>query len=170
MGSVQLIILFCVWCESRELGGRGSSRFPRGTPVVETSSGRLSFRILSNINDRALPQRQPTALTRWLFLWKSPTADLQPDFKCRLDWRCCEWGMRGDCRCMEFVAAGCCTRMWLRLHQTIRNLTSGDLGIPLVVNWLGVTGLKKTRVVYLLDLFEGRGEKGQYDLMCFEHL
>ena len=25
---------------------------------------------------------------------------------------------------------------------------------------LGVTGLKKTKVVYLLDLFEGRGENG----------
>ena len=36
------------------------------------------------------------------------------------------------------------------------NLTSGDLEIPLVVIRLGVTGLKKTRVVYLLDLFEGR--------------
>ena len=34
---------------------------------------------------------------------------------------------------MEFVAAGWCARKWLRLHQIIRNLTSGDLGIPLVV-------------------------------------
>ena len=34
---------------------------------------------------------------------------------------------------MEFVAAGWCTRKWLRLDQTIRNLTSGDLGISLVV-------------------------------------
>ena len=30
---------------------------------------------------------------------------------------------------------------------------------------LGVTGLRKTRVVYLLDLPEGRGEKGQCDLV-----
>ena len=30
---------------------------------------------------------------------------------------------------------------------------------------LGVTGLRKTRVVYLLDLFEGRGEKGQCELV-----
>ena len=61
---------------------------------------------------------------------------------------------------MEFVAAGWCTRKWLRLYETIRNLTSGDLGILLVVIRLGVTGLKKTRVVYLLDLFEGRGRRG----------
>ena len=46
---------------------------------------------------------------------------------------------------MELVAAGWCTRMWLGLDQTIRNLTSGDLGISLVVIQLGVTGLKKTR-------------------------
>ena len=58
---------------------------------------------------------------------------------------------------MEFVAAGWCTRKWLRLYQTMRNLTSGDLGILLVVIQLGVTGLNKTKVVYLLDLFEGKG-------------
>ena len=46
-------------------------------------------------------------------------------------------------------------KTWLSLDKTIRNLTSGDLGIPLVVIQLGLTGLKKTRVEYLLDLFEG---------------
>ena len=74
------------------------------------------------------------------------------------------------CRCMELVAVGWCTRKWLRLHQTIRNLTSGDLGIMLVVIRLGVTRLKKTRVLCLSELFEGRGEKGQCDLVCVEHL
>ena len=54
---------------------------------------------------------------------------------------------------------------WLRFDQTIRNITSGDLVIPLVVIRLGVTGLRKTRVVYLLDTFGRRGEKGQYDLV-----
>ena len=34
----------------------------------------------------------------------------------------------------------------------------------------GSTGLKKIRLLYLLDLFEGRGEKGQCDLVCVEHL
>ena len=52
----------------------------------------------------------------------------------------------------------------------MRNLTSGDLGILLVVIQLRVTGLKKTKVVYLLDLFEGRGEKGQWDFVCLERL
>ena len=63
-----------------------------------------------------------------------------------------------------------CRLMWLRLDQTMRNLTSGDLGILFVVVQLRVTGLKKTKVVYLLDLFEGRGEKGQWDLVCLERL
>ena len=52
----------------------------------------------------------------------------------------------------------------------MRNLTSDDLGILLVVIRLGVTRLKKTRFVYLLDLFEGRGEKGQCDSVCLECL
>ena len=79
--------------------------------------------------------------------------------------------MGGDgtagCSCMEFVAGGWCTKKWLRLYQTMR--TSGDLEI-LVVIQLGVTGLEKTRVVYLLVLSGGRGEKGQCDLVCVERL
>ena len=71
---------------------------------------------------------------------------------------------------MKVAAAGWCIRKWLRLYQTKRNLTSGDLGIPLVVIQLGVTELKKTRLVYLLDLSEGRGEKGQCDLVCVKCL
>ena len=36
------------------------------------------------------------------------------------------------------VAAGWLIRKWLRFDQTVRNFTSGDLGIPFVVNQLGV--------------------------------
>ena len=68
--------------------------------------------------------------------------------------------------CMEFVAAGLCKRNWLRLGQTIRD--SGDLGVPLVSNPPGVAGSKNIRVVYLLDLFEGRGENGHCDFVCGE--
>ena len=63
-----------------------------------------------------------------------------------------------------------CRLMWLRLDQTMRNLTSGDLGILFVVVQLRVNGLKKTKVVYLLDLFEGRGEKGQWDLVILRNV
>ena len=64
---------FCVWCKSRELGSRGSSRFPCVTPVLETFySDRVVFRILTNINDGALLQKQSMALTRWLFLQSAP--------------------------------------------------------------------------------------------------
>ena len=45
-------ILFCVWCESRELGGRGSSKFSCATPVVEISDT-VAFTISSNISDGA---------------------------------------------------------------------------------------------------------------------
>ena len=44
---------------------------------------------------------------------------------------------------MELVAASWCTWKWLNFDQTIRNFTSGELGIPLVVIQLRVTRLKK---------------------------
>ena len=68
--------------------------------------------------------------------------------------------------CIEFVAAGWGTGKWSKIYQTITNLTSGDMGISLLVIQLGVTGLKKIRLLYLLGLFQGRGEKGQCDLVC----
>ena len=45
---------------------------------------------------------------------------------------------------MKLVATDCCTRKCSRFDRTIRNLTSGDLRILLVVIQLGVTILKKT--------------------------
>ena len=57
-----------------------------------------------------------------------------------------------------------------RLSQTIEDLTSGDLGIPLVVIQLGIRGSEKTKIVYRLDLLEGRGEKGQCGLECVGRL
>ena len=63
--------------------------------------------------------------------------------------------------CMEFFVTDWFTGKWLKLYQTIRNLTSGES--------TGHNLIEKTRVVvYLLDLFEGRGEKGQCDLACVE--
>ena len=63
------ISLFCVWCKSRELGGRVSPRFS----CITTASGeklllgpsarynklleRFAFRILSNIHDGVLLQK-----------------------------------------------------------------------------------------------------------------
>ena len=59
----------------------------------------------------------------------------------------------------------------LRFDQAIRNLTCGDLEILIVVIGLGVTGLKITGFMYLLDLFgEGRGENGWCDFVCVERL
>ena len=55
-------------------------------------------------------------------------------------------------------------------HQIIKNLTTGDLGIPFVVIRAGVSGLKKCRLVHLPDLSEGGRDKGHYDLVCVERL
>ena len=58
----------------------------------------------------------------------------------------------------------------MRLDQTIRNLICGYLEIALVVIRLGVTGLKKTWLVYLLDLFGEREEEGLCDIVCVKRL
>ena len=58
-----------------------------------------------------------------------------------------------DCKCIEFVTAGCCTRKWFRFDQTITNLTSGGLGIPLVL-----IRLRLPTCAYLIRLFDGRKE------------
>ena len=42
-------------------------------------------------------------------------------------------GVVVDCKRMEFVAAGWCTRKLLRLYQNIRNLITDELGMLLVV-------------------------------------
>ena len=57
------MLLFCVWYEPRELGGRGSSNFSCVTPVVETFSDRVAFCIQSDNSDGACLQKQQTALT-----------------------------------------------------------------------------------------------------------
>ena len=86
--SVQILsYCICVWCESGELGGRRSLRFPCVTPVVETfSSDRISFRTPSNISNTAPLRKQLMALTCRMLPQKSPTTDFRPDFKCGSDW------------------------------------------------------------------------------------
>ena len=146
---------------------QGDSRFPCVTPVVETfSSDRITFRIPSNINYGAPVWKLPTGLARWLFPQKCSTTDLRQDSKCRSVKRCCKFGVRVDCKCMEFVAAGWCTRKWLRFHQTIRNLTSGDLGVLLLVIRLGLTGLKDQGCVSPRPPWGSRGEGAVWFSAC----
>ena len=81
-------VLLCVWCESGELEGRTSSRFPCVTPVVETfSSDRVAFRTPSNISDGTPLQKQQKSSKYRLFPEKNSTADFQSDLKCECDWR-----------------------------------------------------------------------------------
>ena len=110
----------CVCCESGDLGHRKSARFPCVTSMVETfSSDRVTFRIPSSINDGAPLRKKQTVLTHRLFPQKSSTADLRPGSKCKSHWRRCECGVWVDCKCMEFVAAGWCTKKRLRFDQTV---------------------------------------------------
>ena len=57
-------VLSKISTESRDLGSRGMSRFPCVTTVVKSSSDKVTFRILSNINDGAPLRKQSTDLTR----------------------------------------------------------------------------------------------------------
>ena len=68
--------------------------------------------------------------------------------------------MHGNCGCRLVY------RKQLRLDQTIRNLTCGDLEISLVVIRLGVSRLKKIRFLYLQELLRGIGQEEWYDLVC----
>ena len=54
-----------------------------------------------------------------------------------------------ECKYIALVAVGWRTREWLGFDRSIRNLTSADMGILLVVIQLGVTGLKKTSILYI---------------------
>ena len=111
---------------------------------------RVVFRIPSNISDGTLLQKQPTDLIRWLLPQKSPTTDFWQDSKCESDRRCCECGVLVDCRCMEFVVAGCVQESgWgsIKLQET-RNPTFGDLGSP---NW------KRTGSCISWTCFEEKG-------------
>ena len=80
------------------------------------------------------------------------------------------WGLGG------LEVFGICSRRLVYHEVTearsnnIRNLICEDLKIPLLVIRLEVTGLKKTRLVYVLDLFKGSGEERWCDLVCEKSL
>ena len=69
---------------------------------------------------------------------------------------------------------GICNRIFvyredvMRLHQTIRTFTFGDVEISLMVIQLGVTRLKKTGFVYLLVVVSRKGGEGVCDLVCVD--
>ena len=58
-----------------------------------------------------------------------------------------------DCKYMEMIDVGRCTRKSLRLDQTCGDSTGS--------NWI-----EKDKIVHLIDLFVRMGEKGQSDLVC----
>ena len=71
-----------------------------------------------------------------------------------------------DCKWKELVATCWSTKGCLSFNENIRNLTSGDLGNSTCGNLTGSSRIEKENVMYLLDLFDRRGEKGQCDLVC----
>ena len=63
VGSVQdFIFWFCVWCKSRELGGRVSSRFLCVTPVMESFSSNFLRAIISYRTESYLKSYQTSTV------------------------------------------------------------------------------------------------------------
>ena len=165
---------FCVWCKSRELGGSGSPRFPCLTPVMKCLPSDLLHAIFSYWAESHLESCQTF---RMVLLCENNRRPQQVDyFRKKAQPQIFDWipnappirgavkvGWRQIASAWSLQAPVCnrrliCTVRQLRLDQAIRNLTCGDLEIPLVVIGLGVTGLREMVFVYLLDLF-GEGEE-----------
>ena len=73
--------------------------------------------------------------------------------------------------CIELVAAGCCMCNKVVEAQSIYKKSYFWLfGNPTCGDSTGSSWTEKDKVLYLLDLFEGKREKGQCDLVCVKHL
>ena len=70
---------------------------------------------------------------------------------------------------MEYLAVGWCRRKWLRLYETIRNLTSGEIGILLVViRW--EYQIEKDHDRVSPRPLRGKREEGTVRFSVLEHL
>ena len=88
---------------------------------------------------------------------KGSTTHLRSDFKCGSNQRCWKCGALVECKCMEYVAIGWCKRLWLRLYETIKNPTFGDIGIPLAAIQMGVLDWKGLGLCISLTFLRGEG-------------
>ena len=96
---------------------------------------------------------------------KKPTADVRLNSKCTSDRMCCKCGVWVDCKCMEFVAAGWCTRKQLRLNQTKRNVLLWWFRNPALLIGLGIKGLKPDwKRLGSYTCWTGKGGEG---VVCF---
>ena len=118
--SVQdFLFWFCVWCKSRELGGRGIPRFPCLTAVMESFYSDFLWAIISYWTKSHLETSQ-TSMMELLFENTQRPNDVEYFHKkfhhrCLIGFqmhlwfeRCCKYGGCVDCRSMEFVATGWC--------------------------------------------------------------
>ena len=149
-----------------DLGGWVSPRFPYVTQVVESFSSDLLRALVSY---SAEPHLESCQTSTREFFWKNNQRLNTWTFSAENLHRRCSNKLRMYLRLKVLL-------MWsvggLQVYGIYcRNeVVEARLEIPLVVIRLGVTGLKKTGLVYVLDLFGAMGEEGWWDLVCVKHL
>ena len=125
MGSVEdfHLVVFVFWCESKELGGRGSSRFPCVTAMVETSSDRVSEYYIKN----------SVRHQRWSSFAKRANGinNLTVSAK-KLHCRLPTWFQM---------------QIWLRGTVNLKEWGCGEVGVGMKVHWIGGRRLVHKEVV-----------------------
>ena len=156
-------------CESRELGGRKSSRLPCVTPVVKISSGRVTFRIPSKINNEAPLRKQSTEHVDC-----SRKKDAAKKLHRRPPTRFQIWiplEVLLICRegRLQVHGIGRCRPVYKEVVEVRSNYKKSSFwwfGNPACGDSTGSNWIEKNKIVYLLDLFVRMGEKGHCYLVC----
>ena len=177
-------------CESRELGGRGSSRLPCVTPVVKSSSGRVTFRIPLKINNGAplrkqstervdcsrkkgaakkLHRRPPTRFQiriplEMLLIWGEGGMQVHGIDRRRFFFFLC--GHLGPPIGENAVYKEMVYKEMVEVRSNYKNSSCWWFGNPACGDSAESNWIEKDKTVYLLDLSVRMGEKGQCDLVC----
>ena len=141
---------FCVWCKSRELGGRVCPRFPCKTQVVKSFYSDLLRARITYLVEPHLESRQTSTMELSCQnnkqLWQLDDFRKKCHRRCLTGLRMCLllkllllWSrlqVYGICSCRQVYSE------IVKAQSNYKNLTYCDLEISLVVIRMGVTGLK----------------------------
>ena len=163
------LIVIVLLCESRELRGTESTRLPCVTPVVKSSSSRVTFRILSKVNNEASLQKQSTEHVDFLQkkgsakkLFRRPPARFQI-------WIALEVLLILEDGRLQVHWIGRRRPVYKEVVEVLSDCKISSFwwfGNPAYGDSTGSNWIKKDKTVYLPDLFVRMVEKRQWDLVC----